>query len=115
MNMQNDGSIKTLDLKEAADFLKIHPVTLSEKAKSGEIKGAKIGKRWVFIEVDLADHIRAQYQVRALQGDRKVETCHFTNAKTRPSGGLKLPSVDESYRKLLGLRTKSKPKNSMIR
>ena len=112
---ENNSSLhlKTLNLEEAAAFLKIHAVTLSEKAKSGEIKGAKIGKRWVFIEVDLADHIRAQYQVRALQGEKKeTALCHFTNAKTPLHGGLKSPSVDEQYNTVLGLTTKSKPRNT---
>ena len=40
-------AIKTMNISEAAAFLKIHPVTLSVKAASGEIQGAKIGKRWV--------------------------------------------------------------------
>jgi excisionase family DNA binding protein len=39
----------TLNLKQAAALLKIHPVTLQEKAKAGEIPGAKVGRAWVFI------------------------------------------------------------------
>lgn len=111
--MTQDPIIKTLNLKEAAAFLKIHPVTLSVKAASGEIQGAKIGKRWVFLQVDLIEHIRAQYQARALQGERKEALCHSTNARTRPLGGLKSLSVDEQYKNLLGLTTKSKLRNSM--
>ena len=42
----------TLDLKQAAEFLKMHPVTLQCKAKAGEIPGAKPGKSWVFIDED---------------------------------------------------------------
>ena len=111
--MTQDINIKTLNLEEAAAFLKIHPVTLSVKAASGEIKGAKIGKRWVFLEVDLVDHIRSQYQVRALQGDRKEKICHFINARTPLHGGLKSPSVEKQYKEALGLTTKSKLRNSM--
>ena len=102
---------KTLNIAEAAAFLKIHPVTLSIKAATGEIQGAKIGKRWVFLEVDLVEHIRAQYQVRALQGERKETLCHSTNAKTPLHGGLKSPSVEKHYKEALGLTTKSKPRN----
>jgi hypothetical protein len=29
---------------------------LQEKAKAGEIPGAKIGKCWVFVEFDLIEH-----------------------------------------------------------
>ena len=103
---------ETLNLEEAATFLKIHTVTLSIKAASGEIQGAKIGKRWVFLKVDLIIHIRSQYQLRALQGEEKEILCHSTNARTRLSGGLKSASVGEQYKNLLGLTTKSKPKNS---
>jgi len=51
--------MNTLDLQAAAAFLRIHPVTLQEKARTGEIPGAKIGKRWVFVDVDLVEHIRS--------------------------------------------------------
>ena len=108
-------NIETLNLEEAATFLKIHTVTLSVKAASGEIQGAKIGKRWVFLKVDLIEHIRAQYQLRALQGERKETLCHSINVRTRPLGGLKSPSLDEQYNAVLGLATKSKPRNITTR
>lgn len=111
--MTKNNLVKTLNLKAAADFLKIHPVTLSIKAATGEIQGAKIGKRWVFLEVDLVEHIRSQYKARALQGERKETLCHFTNAKTPLSGGSKLLSVDRKYKEALGLQAESKPKSSM--
>ncbi len=112
---KNTLPLNTMNLKEAATFLKIHPVTLSVKAASGEIQGAKIGKRWVFIEVDLVAHIRSQYQLRALEGEheRKQKLCHFTNAKTPLHGGLKSLSVGKQYKEALGLPTKSKLRNSM--
>lgn len=112
IRMSEQTQNETLNLQEAAVFLKIHEVTLSIKAASGEIRGAKIGKRWVFLKVDLVSHIRAQYKLRALQGDRKVETCHFTNAKTLPHCGSKSLSVEKQYREALGLATKSQPKNT---
>lgn len=104
--------MNTLTLQEAAAFLKIHPVTLSIKAAAGEILGAKIGKRWVFLEIDLMEHIRSQYKWRALQGERKETLCHSTNAKIRPSGGLRSLPVDEQYNAALGLTTKSKPRST---
>ena len=54
--------MKTYTLKEAADFLKIHPDTLRERTLGGIIPGAKIGKAWVFIEEDLAQYIRKNYR-----------------------------------------------------
>lgn len=60
--------MKTLDQQQAAAFLHIHPVNLQFKAKSGEIPGAKLGKCWGFVEVDLVDYIRSNYGRRTLQG-----------------------------------------------
>ena len=65
--------MSTLTLQEAARLLKIHPVTLQEKARSGEIPGAKIGRSWVFVEIDLLEYIRSKYPRRALQGDKEAE------------------------------------------
>lgn len=59
---ESDETMRTLDLNEAAEFLRLHPHTLEAKARAGEIPGAKPGKRWVFIDDDLADWLRAQYR-----------------------------------------------------
>ena len=48
----------TLTLEEAALWLKMHPHTLERKARAGLLPGAKPGRRWVFIEEDLAEWIR---------------------------------------------------------
>src|SRR6266852_8482328 len=77
-------SMSTLTLRQAAALLKIHPVTLQEKARAGVIPGAKIGRAWVFVEIDLLEYIRAQYTRRAFQGDRKELECHSSNARTHP-------------------------------
>ena len=55
--------MRTLNLSEAAQFLKLHPEEVRRRAKAGIIPGAKLGKRWAFtfIEDDLADHIRSLY------------------------------------------------------
>ena len=47
--------MKTLDLQQAAALLLIHPTTLQAKARTGEIPGARIGRRWVFVDDDLID------------------------------------------------------------
>ena len=57
--------MSTLTLQDAVWLLKIHPVTLQDKARSGDIPGAKIGKCWVFVEIDLVDYIRSQYPRQA--------------------------------------------------
>jgi len=60
--------MRTLDLNEAAAFLYIHPHTLEAKARAGEIPGAKPGKCWVFLDVDLADWLRSQYRTNKPDG-----------------------------------------------
>jgi Helix-turn-helix domain len=51
--------MKTLNLREAASFLHMHPEEVRMRAKRGLIPGAKIGRRWVFIEDDLAEFVRS--------------------------------------------------------
>lgn len=53
--------MSTLNLKQAADFLKMHPVTLLQKANAGLVPAAKPAKRWVFIQQDLLDYLRGLY------------------------------------------------------
>ncbi len=53
----------TLDLIEAAQFLRMSPAVLRQKAKRGIIPGAKPGKRWVFLERELAAYLRSLYSV----------------------------------------------------
>jgi hypothetical protein len=60
----NVQSMKTLNLREAAEFLHMHPEEVRTRAKRGLIPGAKIGRRWVFIDVDLADFVRSLYPAR---------------------------------------------------
>ncbi len=95
--------MNTLDTKQAAAFLHIHSITLLRKINSGEIPAAKIGKRWVMIDVDLAQYLRSQYPQQASQGDNKeTALCHSTNGKTPRSGGSKSRSqVLSRYNNLL--------------
>ncbi|MCA3020145.1 MAG: helix-turn-helix domain-containing protein [Rhodocyclaceae bacterium] len=99
--------MNTLDLDAAAQLLKIHPITLKRMAKTGEIPGAKIGRRWVFVDVDLLAHLRSQY-VRRVQQSESMEQaiCHSISAKTHPCGGSKSPTVDAQYSEALGLPKK---------
>jgi hypothetical protein len=102
--------MNTLDLQAAAAFLHIHPVTLQEKARAGEIPGAKIGKCWVFVDIDLVEHIRSQYPRRVLQSERKeLEPCHSIDAPIRRIGGSRSATAEQQYSAALGLKTKLKP------
>ena len=108
--------MKTLSLVEAAQLLIMSPETLRRKAKAGLIPGAKIGKRWCFLETDLESYIRSRYpspRQASLSGGKEVSLCHSIDEKTL--GGCDLPPpVDNEYAALLGLQTDSKPKNSTI-
>jgi excisionase family DNA binding protein len=53
--------MRTLNLKQAAAFLHMHPNTVQERAKAGTIPAAKPGKLWVFIEDDLVSYLRGLY------------------------------------------------------
>ncbi|HEY8100172.1 MAG TPA: helix-turn-helix domain-containing protein [Burkholderiaceae bacterium] len=105
--------METLDTQQAAQFLHMHPVTLQGKARRGEIPGAKLGKQWVFLRLDLMAYIRAQYVARVSQGDTQENIgCHFTNAKTHLIGGSKSRLMGKTYQEVLGLPTKHKLRNT---
>lgn len=83
------GIMRTLDLTEAATFLHVHPHTLEAKARAGEVPAAKPGKCWVFLDVDLAEWLRAQYRTA------KGKSWHSTNAGA--SGGANGQSAAPGY------------------
>ena len=96
--------MKTLILEEAAQFLHLHPVTLQRMAQRGDVPAAKAGKRWIFVEIDLVDYLRAQYPSRVMQGaHEEVKLCRSMNAKILPSGGSSSTTAEKSYREALGL------------
>lgn len=98
----------TLDLEEAAEFLGLHPNTLQERAKAKEIPGAKIGKNWRFIDVDLIAYLRSQYA--ASSNDSESKKCHSTNGVKR--GGSTLRTRASEFDEALGLPTRKKPSES---
>ena len=93
-----------LDLHEAASLLRVHPKTLEAKARKGEAPAVKIGKSWLFIEVDLIEWIRSQYRS---SGETK---CHSTKEAT--SIGVSGRSAAKELERLLAHPTKSKHKNT---
>lgn len=93
-----DRQLRTLTLEEAAAFLHVHSVTLLRMAQAGQVPAAKPGKRWVFIDVDLADWLRAKYALRASgsgNANERKQKCHFSDAKTPRHGGLISPSMGD--------------------
>jgi excisionase family DNA binding protein len=45
---ETNGLIKILTRNETADFLRVHPSTISRYAQSGELKSFKLGSRRLF-------------------------------------------------------------------
>ncbi|MBR7961398.1 helix-turn-helix domain-containing protein [Burkholderia vietnamiensis] len=62
--------MRTLDLIECAEFLKVDRTTLLDIVHRGEILGAKIGRAWVFLEDDVVGYLRTQAQ---LQTQKRIE------------------------------------------
>lgn len=105
--------MKTLNIEDAAQFLHLHPVTLQRKAQRGEIPAAKLGRRWIFLEIDLVACLRAQYPLRVMQGEHEeVKLCRSTNAKILPFGGSSCTTTEKSYTKALGLPMKQTLRNT---
>jgi excisionase family DNA binding protein len=52
--------MKTLDIDECAEFLKVKSTVVSDMVGTGELPGARIGRAWVFLEDDLIDYVRTQ-------------------------------------------------------
>ena len=104
--------MNTLDLQQAAAFLKMHPEEVRRRARSGQLPGAKAGKRWVFIDTDLADYLRSFYAgyrqaLRVTLRKGVTDACHSTNAVER--GGLDSPlRAASELDALLALPTRQK-------
>ena len=100
--------MKTLDLIEAANYLRIHPDTLQRRAASGEIPGAKPGKCWVFLDVDLADWLRAHYKTQRNEPQPLWDSSAVMESITSRSS-----VTDAELSALLAPATKHKRRNSM--
>jgi Helix-turn-helix domain len=54
-------------IHEAAAFLHIHPTTLAERARGGEIPGCKVGRSWVFMPELLVEYLRTKSTTKVEQ------------------------------------------------
>jgi hypothetical protein len=99
--------MRTLDLIEAAQFLRVHPHTLEAKARAGEVPGAKPGKCWVFIDVDLAEWLRSKYKTDSLES----HSCLSENAEK--SGIANGRSAASELQKRLARQTATPRRNTM--
>jgi excisionase family DNA binding protein len=97
--------MNTLDLEAAAKFLYASESTVLELVGTGELPAAKIGRKWVFVDIDLIEYIRSKYTPKT-----KGAKCHSTNEGK--SGGYISPSTDRELDDLLTPVTKRRPKHS---
>lgn len=106
--------MRTLDLSGAAAFLHMSPAVLRDKARRGLVKAAKPGKRWVFLEDDLAVYLGQLYAGRrqAPLSGSNVEKSTWGYQDAVVSGGFHSPHrMASEYAALLGLATKRKRKS----
>jgi hypothetical protein len=108
--------MESLDLVQAAAFLKMHPEEVRRRAKLGLLPGAKPGKAWVFIADDLVAYVRARYagswQALRVTERKEQEICHSINVERR--GGSISPRQKESaLDALLKQKARCRRKNSM--
>ncbi len=98
--------MRTLDLKQAANLLRLNPETLRIKAKSGEIPGAKPGRCWVFVEEHLEQYLRSQYTGPAGQAEQVAteEVCHYS-VKARFGTFESHDRMESEYNEALALQT----------
>lgn len=93
----------TLDLAEAARFLKMNRESLRQRAKTGEIPGAKPGKRWCFLKSDLIAYLRSRYSAKAQAMLPRGPIGDLPSKMPDSSGPMPPGYVDSEYRRLLGL------------
>ena len=105
-----------LFLEGTADFLHMHPEEVRARAKRGIIPGAKAGRRWVFIDDDLANYLRSLYhsprQALRVTAIQKEDLCHLLKEET-PGGSISQRQMASEYDDLLRLKTKPKQRNCM--
>jgi excisionase family DNA binding protein len=98
--------MRTYDVQEAAAFLRMSPAVLRVHAREGRLKAAKPGKRWVFLEEDLAAYLRQLYARRrqAPLSGSNLEESKWESSNAVMSGGSTSPHHTASeYADLLGL------------
>ena len=77
----SEGEMKTFDLIECAEFLKIDRTTLLKLAGKGEIPGAKIGRAWVFLEDDVVAYLRRQINEQTVARQRRAVDPEAANSE----------------------------------
>ncbi len=87
--------MKTLDLEQAADFLKVSPSTAQEMAASGKLPGAKIGRAWVFLVEDLVEYLREQVCIQREVRREQTQSTAIAVLLPKRSRRRELPELPE--------------------
>ncbi|CAG4906364.1 helix-turn-helix domain-containing protein [Paraburkholderia saeva] len=97
--------MRTFDLIECADFLKVDRNTAMKLAGTGELPGAKIGRAWVFLEDDVVAFLRKKTQEQSLA---RLQGAHEPETDDRVARAIarQIPVVD---RRRPGRRARSLP------
>ncbi|PHS20204.1 MAG: hypothetical protein COA86_02630 [Kangiella sp.] len=75
------NELDTLDVKEAAVYLKCHENTVRSKASAGEIPALKFGNKYVFLRGELARLFRIA--AKKLEDESGERSCQLKNEKVR--------------------------------
>lgn len=79
---------------QAAEFLMIHSITLTKKAKAGIIPAVKIGREWRFYKDHLIEYLRGQ--TTTLENKQEHQSNNVPH-------NLAITPAKKEYLKLLGL------------
>jgi excisionase family DNA binding protein len=106
------SALAVLTLRQAGKFLQLHPYTVAQKTKAGEIPGRKIGGCWRFLRSELEARLRSPYNSPrrpvpvADSASQEEVTWHFTR-EVGFTGSMSPYGDAVAYAKALGLRTRS--------
>lgn len=89
----------SMDLDEAAAFLGLHKNTLQERAKAGEIPGAKIGKGWRFLAERLVEYLKSKEKVKECLSTSQAEAHTGGSISLTRTGMDALEKAQEKQRK----------------
>src|SRR4051794_17756578 len=109
--------MQTLTLDQAAAFLKMHPEEVRTRAKRGVLPASKPGRRWVFIDEDLAAFLRDSYAFnrQALRVASEKGRTAWPYASEATSGrSISLPHRASAYEEALRPATRSKRRSTTI-
>ena len=108
--------MRTLDVEQCADFLKVDRSTILELAGRGELPGAKIGRAWVFLEDDIVEFLRSRVREQSRERLARAQITEELESRNREVPGsplllrrthkrrAKLPELPELIREVAGAK-----------